>query len=83
MSGFHQIPLAKESRDATTFTIPWMGSFRYTIAPFGLLGCPATYSRLMQNVISGLPHTEAYLDDVLVHAKTPEENLKGLEMLFN
>lgn len=82
-SGFHQIPLDFESRDPTTFTIPSVGSFRYKRAPFGLLGCPATFSRLMQNVISGLPNVEAYLDDVLVHTANASENIKLLEELFN
>lgn len=37
----------------------------------------------MQNVVSGLHNTEAYLDDILVHNDSVTANLSNLEQLFN
>ena len=34
-SSYHQVELAEEHRDMTTFTLPW-GPFRYEILPMGL-----------------------------------------------
>lgn len=65
--GFHQMPLDPNSREATVFTIPGFGSFQYKRAPFGLLGCPASFSRLMAMVTANSDFTESYIDDILIH----------------
>ena len=65
------MPLDKNLREATAFTILGYGSFQYTRAPFCLLCCPVSFSRLMAMVTRNLSKTEAYIDEVLVHsAKT-------------
>lgn len=40
--------------------------------PFGLANAPATFERLMEQVLAGLPLTTAliYLDDVLVAGRS-------------
>ena len=87
--GFHQMILHPDSRPATAFTIPGFGSFQYKRAPFGLLGCPASFSRLMAMVTTDLPKTEAYIDDVLIHSTSFDEQLWAIEaflqriILFN
>ena len=37
-SGFHQMPLHPQAQPLTAFSVPGMGSFEWTTAPFGLLG---------------------------------------------
>ena len=41
--GYHQIRIAKEDQDNTTFVIEW-GCFQYTVIPFGLKNAPAIFS---------------------------------------
>jgi hypothetical protein len=43
-SGYHQIIIAKEDRNKTTFATEW-GSFQYTVMPFVLNNAPAIFSR--------------------------------------
>ena len=45
-----------------------IGLWQFTVMPFGLCNAPATFERLMEQVLAGLPITIAlvYLDDVLV-----------------
>ena len=41
----------------------------------GLLGAPGSFQRLMEIVIHNLKNIIAYIDDLLVHTKTHEEQL--------
>ena len=45
-SGYHQIIIAPEDRHKTTFATE-MGSFQYTVMPFGLKNAPAIFSRVV------------------------------------
>ena len=48
--------------------------------PFGLCNAPATFERLMERVLAGLPTTFAllYLDDIVVPGKNFEQHVKKL-----
>jgi hypothetical protein len=46
-SGFWQIKLEEESQLLMAFTIPGQGQFHWITSPIGLLGCPASFHRLM------------------------------------
>ena len=78
-SGFWQMPLRKSDRDYTAFTLPGVGQFHWTVGAMGLMGCPASFSRLMEIVMSGLDNVITYIDDVLVHSNSKVEHIKHLE----
>jgi len=44
--------------------------------PFGLKNAPATFQRLMDNVLSGLQGNElfVYMDDIVIYARSLEEH---------
>jgi len=44
---YFQIPLEKNSRKLTAFTVPGKGLFHFTRMPYGLTGAPATFQRLL------------------------------------
>ena len=48
----------------------------------GLLGCPASFQRLMEQVLRGLNHILIYIDDVLIHTDTHERHLEALEQVL-
>ena len=50
--------------------------------PFGVMNAPAVFQRLMQSVLSGLQFVSVYLDDVIVHSATLEENVSNLRIVF-
>ena len=52
--------------------------------PFGLMGAPATFQRVMDQLLTGLQDfTSAYLDDLIVFSSTWEEHLRHLALVLN
>ena len=45
---------------------PGMGLYQFCCMPFGLTSAPASFQRLMDSVLRGLPFATTYTDDVLV-----------------
>ena len=82
-SGYHQMALSDGDKDKTAF-LTQSSQFRFERGmPFGLMGAPSSFQRLMQAVLSELQWESAiaYLDDVIVHSKTWEEHLDKLRIV--
>jgi hypothetical protein len=82
-SGYHQIALSKEDQIKTSFITPF-GTYCYTTMSFGLKNASATYQRAIQlcltNQISR--NVEAYVDDVVIKTKKPEDLVADLAETF-
>ena len=80
---FHVVPLAAEAKEKTAFSTSW-GHWHFKSMPFGLANGPATYSRLVQLVLQGIPSSMAlaYLDDILCHSSTFDGHLESLSKVF-
>jgi len=59
-SGFHQILIDKDDKHKTAFSTPY-GQFEYNRMPFGLKNAPATFQRLMDQVLTGLQGIELFI----------------------
>lgn len=52
--------------------------------PFGLSSAPATFSRAMRAVLTGLEEMcTAYLDDIVAHGSSLRDNQKKIEQVFS
>lgn len=83
-SAYWQVPVAETSRPYTAFTVPGRGLFQFRRMPFGLHNAPATWQRLIDNVLGPdlEPHVFVYLDDVVVVTQTFEDHLRILDEVF-
>ena len=79
--GYWQIPVAAEDRPKTAFSSPF-GLFQFRVMPFGLQSAPATFQRLIDQVIRGLKGTAAYLDDIIVFSQDWESHLAQLRAVL-
>ena len=83
-SGYWQIPTMERDKEKTAFRTISGQLYEFNQVPFGLCNDPATFSRLMDCVLSGL-HWETclfYLDDIIVFSSTWEEHLAQLRQVF-
>ncbi|PIK36770.1 hypothetical protein BSL78_26396 [Apostichopus japonicus] len=81
--GYYQVPLSQAAREKSAFITPF-GLFEYLVMPFGMRNAPATFQRLVDNVLQGCEEfAKAYIDDIVIFSKTWEEHLCHLEAVFN
>lgn len=82
-SGYHQVPLTKESRPMTAFATD-SGLFQWKVLPFGLSVAPASFTRMMTIAFSGLTHQQAfiYMDDLIVIGISENQHLNNLKSVF-
>lgn len=83
LSGYWQIELDEEAKQKSAF-ITYDGLFEFVRMPFGLCNAPATFQRLMQQVLGDLlgKTSFAFIDDTLVASKTFKEHLQHLREVF-
>lgn len=79
-SGYWQVPMAPSDRHKTAFVTP-DGLYEFTVMPFGLCNAPATFERMMDNILRGLKWNTClcYLDDVVVFSADFHTHLSRLE----
>ena len=82
-SGYWQVGMGEESQEKTAF-LTHAGLYEFAVMPFGLCNAPATFQRLMEEVLRGLAREKCliYLDDVLVMGRTFDEHLSNLREIF-
>ena len=82
-SGYWQIKMDEASKEKTAFTTH-VGLFEFKVMPFGLCNAPATFQRLMENILHGIIGKAClvYLDDILVLGRTVEEHLQNLAAVW-
>jgi len=82
-NGFWQLKLSDASRPFTAFTIPGKGQFQWKVTPQGLMGAPASFSRLMDLIMSDAENIITYIDDVLVHSRDHASHIRHLAVALN
>lgn len=81
-SGYHQVRIAKEDQEKTTFTIKW-GIFSYTVMPFGMKNVLAVFSHIGVQAFQDFIHKflQVYLDDWIVYGLV-KAHCDNLRLMF-
>ena len=83
-SGYWQVPLSPGVREKSAFATH-SGLFQFSVMPFGLCNAPATFERLMSQVLRGLQWERClvYIDDILIFGRLFQEALQNLTVVLN
>ena len=80
-TGYYHIPLDKSSIPKMAFNLPF-GKYEYVKVPFRLAQAPAYFQELMTGILKDFPFAIAYLDDIIIFSKTPQDHLSHIHMVF-
>lgn len=79
--GYHQLGLAPDSRDITTFATH-RGLFRYTRLLYGASAAAELYQKCIEQVLAGIPLVRNISDDIIIGGKSPEDLLQRQEYVL-
>ena len=82
-SAYWSMPLEEEDKEKTAFAVP-RGKYEFNVTPYGLSNAGASYQRLMDVCLSGLPTNRilAYMDDIVIFSAVFDDHLSELEEVF-
>ena len=80
-AGYHHIPLDKSSIPKTAFNSP-LRKYKCFKVLFGLAQVPACFQEVMTGILKDFNFEIAYLDDIIIFSKTPEEHLAHNRKVF-
>uniref|UniRef100_A0A147BJ81 RNA-directed DNA polymerase n=1 Tax=Ixodes ricinus TaxID=34613 RepID=A0A147BJ81_IXORI len=76
-SSFHQVKLAEDSQELTTFITPF-GRYCFRRLPFGITSAPEFFQRQMSYILEGQDGVVNMIDDVLVFGRDSAEHDRRL-----
>ncbi|SPT20377.1 unnamed protein product [Triticum aestivum] len=81
--GYHQIFMAEEDEEKTTFITP-CGTYCFVRMPFGLKNTGPTFARVVHTAFEPQIHrnVEAYMDDIVVKSKDKATLVQDLDETF-
>ena len=85
LNGYWVTPISERSIHKTAIRTP-MGSFEWLVMPFGLTNAPATYQRMMENILSEYltKFVMVFIDDVCVYTKgTSTQHLTHVKLVLD
>ena len=80
-SGYWQVPLREEDMEKTAFSVG-ADHYEFTVMPFGLTNAPATFQRMMGNLLKGIKGCLVFIDDIIIFSDTWEQHQRILDEVF-
>ncbi|CAM4525673.1 unnamed protein product, partial [Lepidochelys olivacea] len=81
--GYWQVPLDADARLKSAFITP-LGLYEFLTLPFGLKGAPATFQRLVDQLLRGMESfAVAYIDDICVFSQSWEDHVSQVRQVLD
>ncbi|UYV61067.1 K02A2.6-like, partial [Cordylochernes scorpioides] len=82
-SGYWQVEIEEQDKKKTAFTTSH-GLYEFNVMPFGLCNAPATFERIMDNVLKNIKwkFCLCYLDDVVIYSPDFATHLGRIEAVL-
>ncbi|CAB5211330.1 unnamed protein product [Rhizophagus irregularis] len=82
-AGFHQIEMEERDRAKTAFVCA-KGLYEYNVMPFGLTNAPATFQRVMDEILEEFidDFVVVYIDDIMIFSENLENHMEHLEKVL-
>ena len=81
LKGYWQVPLSPKARKVYSF-VTGTGLYNFDVLPFGCKNAAASFQRLMNKVVQGIPGVACYLDDIIVYSDSLSDHLSQLTRLL-
>jgi hypothetical protein len=83
-SGFHQIEVDPRDIQKTAFTVEY-GHYEYLRMPFGLKNAPATFQRVMDNILREYigKICLVYMDDIIIFSTSLQEHIQSISKILS
>ncbi len=82
LKGYWQVPLTPRASDISAFVTP-DNFLQYSVMAFEMRNAPATFQRLINIVLAGVPQCNAYLDDLVVYSTDWSGHVSLLRTVFD
>ena len=82
LKGYWAENLTKHGTEISAF-FTLEGAYQYQIMPFGMQNSQATFVRLMNKCLVGIPGVKTFINDVAIYDNTWKENLETIYKVFH
>nr|XP_050025120.1 uncharacterized protein K02A2.6-like [Dermacentor andersoni] len=81
-ASFHQVKLAEDSQELTTFITPYV-RYCFCRLPFGITSAPVYFQKPMARILEGQEGVANMIDDILVFGRTRQEHDARLSQMLS